>query len=68
MDKKQHFYKTYKTILNIYSKNAHIKWKYLMVDSSMVRSLKGSECIGRNHFDHNHSAVKLNVIREKYNK
>lgn len=56
------FSKLYKHILKIYSTNIHISWKYLSVDSSMIRALRGGECIGRNHFDRNRNAVKLNVI------
>ncbi len=56
------FAKVYKKVLQVYSRSLKIKWKNLSVDSSMIRSLKGGQCIGNNYQDRNRKAVKLNTI------
>lgn len=52
----------WENVIKIYSSNKHIKWKFLSVDSSMIKCLKGGECTGPNYQDRNRKGVKLNAL------
>jgi len=40
-------------------------FKNLIIDSSMIKNIQGSDCIGKNHFDRNRLATKVSLIIDK---
>lgn len=60
------FKEAYYTFLSkyIYGKLINnIKWfQNLIIDSSMIKNMNGTECLGSNHYDRGRKAVKLSII------
>ena len=66
------FEKVYNRLIRKY-RNAKLKniglnsYERLYMDSSMIKNVSGRECLGKNHFDRNRNATKVNVIMDNNN-
>ena len=56
------FEKIWQDALKIYSKKIRISWKVQSLDASMIKTLKGGETIGPNHYDRNRNGCKVTMI------
>lgn len=57
------FEDTYKRLLKIFHHKIDIRKQY--IDCSMIKNKKGSDCIGKNHYDRFRSASKISMITDK---
>lgn len=60
------FEKSYRKLVDIYMYRFGINRKRILTDTSFIKSINGTDCVGRSPVDRGRNATKLSIISDEY--